>query len=352
MRQAHIWQAEPPDTPWVLVIDRDEGRIDPTGLEMAGNGQAYDLTRGGVLLECALPSDLPSLFDCSELDLQIFCLDDDICLRSGSDEARLGLKGHVGPLRLIYNWDVKARHASLALETLDAPLRICVAPVPQVSGLEICPSLMVSSRIDAAVDLLAFAAAPIPTGPYPGLVGATRLLTANGALPVAELQRGDLLRTQTGELVPVLHRLSRSLPARGSFAPVRLFAPAFELRHDVIVSAAQELVLAGADVEYTFGCETVRLPVRHLIGSAHARQIQSSAVIDYHQLILPRNEGLRTGGALLSSLNIGRLRRNKTAWAVSGLKHIVRNALPEHAPSPCRVLTQAETRALIDLRAA
>ena len=102
-----------------------------------------------------------------------------------------------------------------------------------------------------------------PLGPMPGLVGSTPVLTPDGYLPVGHLRRGDLVTTESGETVPVLQSISRRVPARGSFQPIRLRAPYFGLRRDIVVAPHQRLVIRGSQVEYMFGKEAVLVPARH-----------------------------------------------------------------------------------------
>ena len=71
--------------------------------------------------------------------------------------------------------------------------------------------------------------------------------------------------TRGGGVVPVLHKLDRVVPARGSLAPVRLRAPYFGLLDDVIVAPEQRLVIDGSEVEYLFNQEAVLVPARHLV---------------------------------------------------------------------------------------
>ena len=92
-----------------------------------------------------------------------------------------------------------------------------------------------------------------PIGPMPTLHPQTPIATANGYCAAGDLQRGDTVLTNSGDIVPVLSIVRSRFPARGSFAPMRLHAPYFGLTQDIIVGAEQRLVMRGSDVEYNFG---------------------------------------------------------------------------------------------------
>lgn len=56
---------------------------------------------------------------------------------------------------------------------------------------------------------------------------------------------------------PILQRMTRTVPALGSFAPIRLRAPYFWLLQAVIAAPYQRLIIRGSDVEYMFGQEPI-----------------------------------------------------------------------------------------------
>ena len=141
----------------------------------------------------------------------------------------------------------------------------------------------------------------------PGVQTAPRALR-HGAL-AAETALLSLVLTPDGDAVPVLHRLSRRVPACGSFAPVRLRAPYFGLRQDITVAPSQRLVLSGSDVEYMFSQEAVLVEARHLVGGFAALAASAGPTITYTQLLLPEHEALDAAGCVAETLFVGRLRR-------------------------------------------
>jgi len=72
-------------------------------------------------------------------------------------------------------------------------------------------------------------------------------------------------------VVPVLQTATRTVPARGSFAPIRMRAPYFGLQDDIIISPEQHVVIDGPEVEYLFSCEKVLTPARNLVNGFAAR---------------------------------------------------------------------------------
>jgi hypothetical protein len=170
-----------------------------------------------------------------------------------------------------------------------------------------------------------------PVGPAPSIAPKAQIATPCGYRQAGSLQRGDTVLTRDGGIVPVLHRVDRTVPARGSFAPLRLRAPYFGLQEDLAVSPEQRLVIEGSEVEYLFGQEAVLVPARHLLNGFAARAESAGPTVRYTQLILPGHESLVVAGAALESLYIGRLRRNLAQIDATVLRGINRNSLPEHA---------------------
>lgn len=343
---------------WLALVDQSEGRFDPTGLSREKQVAPAFLARGSIMLEAdglranGVHQFLTHHGKGRGLTISLEA-NSGLKLCTGAGSVTLPCEA-VAKLRLVYSWDLLSAKARISMECQTGQITSDAAPLPAPIQIQTLRSMVNgdNASVGSAVDYLAVSSEVETMGPFPTLLGQTRVMSADGPVPVARLKRGDLVRSMTGELVPVLHRISRALPARGAFAPVRLYAPAFGLQEDLLVCASQCLMARGPDVEYSFGCETVLLPVGHLLGTPFARPASCGSVVTYHQLILPRNEGLMTGRATLASLNIGRLRRNDDNLAHSALKHIDRNLLPEHPSARFRTLQSADAMALLDERVA
>lgn len=264
--------------------------------------------------------------------------------------------GRADVLRITYSWDSPNRRGQLALERTDQE-KVVLAPVTSPRPLRVADVLALThSGTDCyiAPDVLYVALSTDiePVGPMPSLMADTPIATPRGYCPVSELRRGDTVLTPEGDTVPVLHVLSRTVPAHGSFRPVRLRTPYFGLKQDIVVAPSQRLVLSGSEVEYLFGHESVLVPVRHLIGGTAAVTYPSGPVVTYWQLLLPGHEALIAAGSATESLYIARLRRNKTALGASLLAGLDRQTLPDHGGSIYPVLRAFDALVLAEQRAA
>lgn len=249
-------------------------------------------------------------------------------------------------LRLTWAWDSPAGVGRLAAESDDGTvlaMRRAAGPPPLTLG---------DVRVLCGAGPCAVSDIVEPLGPVPGLDAATPIDTAEGPRPLAQLRTGDTVRTRHGALVPVLARLERTVPALGAFAPVRVRAPWFGLRQDLRVATGQGLVIGGSDVAYLFGVDEVLVPVRCLLGGPAACLDPAGPLETWHQLLLPGNEVMRSGGADLDSLWIGRLRRQRDLLRETVLATVPAGLLPEHGGRGFKVLRPYEAMALVRARAA
>lgn len=237
-------------------------------------------------------------------------------------------------LRITFSWDVPRNWARLTVERPETH-EVSTTDVAYVSPMPLgALKDMILGRAEYSFDKdLIFAAisdAVEPVGPTPSLAGEAMIETPFGYKPAQSLKRGDTVVTRNGDVVPVLHRVDRTLPTRGSFEPVRLRAPYFGLLDDVLVSPQQRLVIDGSEVEYLFNQEAVLVPARHLINGFAARREPRRTTMHYTQLILPRHEAVRVAGTTAESLYIGRIRRKPSALANTLLQDLDRSTLPDH----------------------
>nr|WP_283254966.1 Hint domain-containing protein [Marivita sp. GX14005] len=186
----------------------------------------------------------------------------------------------------------------------------------------------------------------------PSLAPSVPLETAQGPRLVMSLRQGDVVRAAGGALVPVLHTAAREVPALGSFRPIRLRAPYFGLQQDVVVSRHQRLLVNGPEVEYLFGREEVLIPATALVDGYAARFEPAPRFARYHQILLPHHDAVRTSGAALESLYIGRMRRDTALLDASVLGGLPRALLPEHHRAGYQVLRAFEAITLAEARAA
>lgn len=105
--------------------------------------------------------------------------------------------------------------------------------------------------------------------PAPWIGPATPVATPQGPRAAASLRAGDIVTTLAGPR-PLAGVAVCETPVSGSLAPVRLRAPWFADRADLIVSHDQPVMLCGVAVEYLFGEDSVLAEAGMLAGDAAA----------------------------------------------------------------------------------
>ncbi|MGX9356252.1 Hint domain-containing protein [Roseobacteraceae bacterium S113] len=260
-------------------------------------------------------------------------------------------------LRITYSWDLKGGAGRLAIEWPERQVTrwVHTGPAVPLSAADMGRIGGFFDLAEAHPDLIFAGLSDIiePLGPMPSLAGRTPVLSQHGYRAVQDLRRGDLLSDHMGGAPHiVLNQVSRVVPALGSFAPVRLRAPYFGLLQDVIVAPDQRLLIGGSEVEYTFGCEQVLVPARHLVNGIAAIWERSGPLAQYVQVVLPEHVPVIAAGTIIESLFVGRLRRNRDALNASMLGAENPMFLPEQARAPYRVLSPFEAITLAERRAA
>lgn len=259
-------------------------------------------------------------------------------------------------VRLSYSWNAPEGTGRLSIERPSPNSTHSVAlPKSRSMALDDLRDLTLRrdvTQIDREVTFYAISDAIEPVGPMPGLTSQTRILTSMGEKPVHRIKRGDVVITDRGEQVPVLQVVRRTVPAKGSFHPIRLRAGYFGLTRDIAVAPNQKLVMRGSDVEYMFGREAVLVPARHLVNNVSAFWAKGPEMVTYYQVLLPGHDAVMVSGCAVSSLLIGRIRRKPAALAASVLAGFDRNRLPEHAQPAWPILKPYEAVTLASNRAA
>jgi hypothetical protein len=357
---------------WIGLRDRSTRLFNRAGI---AHGLAHDpslamadlLPRGALMLETGIPShDRPqTLLSYHHLHpwergLTLQALPDGslvLVVTQGDSVSHTvlhhGLTGEGYRLRITYLWDAPARQGWLSVRALGESLyhlQPVGSPLP-LGLLDLRDIFVDAVDLDEDVGYVALSDAPVPVGPMPGIAPDTPILTAQGYRPIAELKRGDLIRTPGGDQVPVLANISCTVPARGGFRPVHLRAPYFGLRRDITVASDQHLCVSGADVEFMFGAPGALVPAQHLVNGTSAFALSNSVQVTWHQLLLPRNEPVVAAGTALHSLYLGRMRRKADQMAVSVLASYERARLPEHARPVFPVLKPFEAVSFVQQRA-
>ncbi|TNJ42367.1 hypothetical protein FGE21_11185 [Phaeobacter sp. B1627] len=363
---------------WLGLWHRDAQYFDAAGLTPEGERsclllQDADalLTRGSLVMEFHLPDsrkldplirfvqegDWPFHFAVTAVPGAGINLVADLYGTSLRQTVKPALTAGADAMRLTYSWDAPAFRGRLALERLDGGRAdIIEIEAPRPWRLTDLRRLLTGARpgfIAGNVDYIALSSDLEPVGPMPGLSPRTPLETDTGPRPIGELKRGDVLRSSSGKLVPVLHVITRQVPAVGAFQPVLLRAPFFGLTQDLQVAPGQRMVLSGSDVEYHFGGDAVLAPAEILATTRVATRIgRGSVLATYMQVVLPGQEVPVAAGLGVESLFLGRIRRDPVALSASVLAGLDRNSLPEHAPSGCPVVRAFDVAVLTEQRIA
>ena len=260
-------------------------------------------------------------------------------------------------LRMTYSWDAARRWGQLALERVDSgQVQIMELQSPRPWRLGDLRALLRPGPfryVSPDVQFIALSDQIEPIGPMPSLTAQTPIATPMGYRSLDSLKRGDLVLTAEGISVPVLHVVRRTVPTVGSFHPIRLRAPYFDLQQDIDVAPSQRLVISGSEVEYLFGQQSVLVPAQHLVATHTAYQPKACvSETTYMQLILPDHAAPLAAGAVVESLFIGRLRRDRKRLAASILAKVNRSELPEHGQPKYPVLRSFDATVLAERRVA
>lgn len=364
---------------WIAIADHSGAQFDAQGLGPLGarpNAQFESLpadllvSRGSLVIETGLtphkrPQPLLTFSQSVSGPLQISLQAIPgggliLVIANGEDLQHCAIShaetGRTDVLRITYSWNAPARAGLVAVERSesDAVMLMPVqAPKPIMMRDLRALCLGEGARVFSE-DVVYFAAATHiePVGPAPTLAPETPVLTPDGYCAVGSLRRGDTIVTPDGSVVPIVHRVDREVPARGSYTPIRLRAPYFGLQRDILVAPDQRLVIGGSEVEYLFGQEAVLAPARHLSGASAAVAAHRPGTIRYCQLLLPEHEALDAAGTAAESLYVGRIRRKPDLLAASSLAKLKQSSLPDHGQSLYPVLRPYDAQVLADYRAA
>lgn len=359
---------------WIGIIDGSEGRFsfDGFGHDIGFRPIPRDtewLTRGTFVLETRVSPDAGPQelfgFDRTHPYDRTFCISAlpgggvTIVLRSKHEVTHTSIQlpatDRTDVIRISFMWDTTQGWAQLCMERPENDLVLLQTlenPLPFL--LDDWRETVLGRDRHMAQDVV-FAALSTriePVGPMPSLAADTPLLSPSGYRPISQIGRGDPLISIQNARVPILHKISRTVPARGSFAPIKLRAPYLGLTSDIIVSPDQRLILSGTDVEYVFGREAVLVPARHLVDGRVASYVNTGSLMTYHQLVMPKHDVLDAVGCAIESQYVGRLRRDSDKLAASLLSAFKRDTLPEHGHRIAQELRPFEAITLIDARAA
>lgn len=259
-------------------------------------------------------------------------------------------------LRLTYAWHAPQRAARLTVELPDEGRLYQTEvfdPVPlPVADIK---AIMRNGRATAIAQDVTFVAVSDeiePVGFGNGVVAGATVETTSGPVPVEKLRLGDMVVTATAGPQPVRWIGRRRVPALGGLRPVRLRAPYFGLRRDILLAPAHRVRLDIAEAEYEIGEHEVLMPVASLVNGRHALGEARHRLVTYHQILLDVHDLILHDGLWAESLFVGTLARRPAIVQSTVLAEMPLSAIPIHRSfSPSR-LTEVETRTIVAALAA
>jgi hypothetical protein len=133
----------------------------------------------------------------------------------------------------------------------------------------------------------------------------TLVATVRGLRAVERLSIGDLVLTRDNGPQPIRWIGSRTVPAYGKYAPVRIGKRALlGLQRDLIVSPQHRMLFSGYQAELLFGCREVLAAAINLVDDTAITR-QEGGMVTYIHLLFDQHEIITAHGALTESLHTG-----------------------------------------------
>ncbi len=137
------------------------------------------------------------------------------------------------------------------------------------------------------------------------LTDGTLVETQNGLIPVEELAVGDLIRTKDNGFQPLQWIGSRTVDARGDFAPICLSRGSFGNDRDLLVSPEHRMLIDGWKCELLFGEPEVLCAAKHLVGNFDDVYRSPRETVTYFHLMFDEHEIIFAEGAATESFFMG-----------------------------------------------
>ena len=133
----------------------------------------------------------------------------------------------------------------------------------------------------------------------------TRIATARGAVPVEQLQKGDMVITRDHGLQPVRWIEARTVPATGALAPVRIAPRVLPgLQTELLVSPQHRLLFQGYRAELLFGQSEVLVAATHLVDDLAVTR-EAGGAVTYVHFLLDQHEIVFADGTPTESFHPG-----------------------------------------------
>lgn len=182
----------------------------------------------------------------------------------------------------------------------------------------------------------------------------TFIETANGLVPVENLQKGDLIVTQDHDLQPIRwissqHMSAESLTKNPKLRPIRIRAGALgrgSPNTDLMVSPEHRILIRSEIAQRMFGADEVLVAAKHLQEIDGIEVAADVAEVDYFHFMFDRHEIVVANGAASESLyggpqallSVGAEAREE----IFTLFPELRNTDPDNAPAKARAFVQGQ----------
>jgi hypothetical protein len=132
----------------------------------------------------------------------------------------------------------------------------------------------------------------------------TRIKTDRGEVPVEDLEVGDRVMTMDHGLQPIRWIGSRSVPAQGKLAPVRIAAGALGNARDLLVSPQHRMLLSGWKAKLHLGEAEVLAAAAMLLNDSTIRR-EAGGTVEYFHMLFDSHEIVWAEGAPSESFHPG-----------------------------------------------
>ncbi|MEO1703887.1 MAG: Hint domain-containing protein [Pseudomonadota bacterium] len=134
----------------------------------------------------------------------------------------------------------------------------------------------------------------------PCFVAGTLILTPDGERRIDELEVGDLVMTHDGGPQPIRWIGTRTIPAAGQFAPIRIAAGALGDHRQLLVSPQHRVLIRDTLSELLFGEAEVLVSAKHLVNDRTIRP-EVGGFVTYVHMLFDRHEVVFSEGLATES---------------------------------------------------
>ncbi|MEM9716731.1 MAG: Hint domain-containing protein [Pseudomonadota bacterium] len=112
----------------------------------------------------------------------------------------------------------------------------------------------------------------------------SKILTADGYVPVEDLQVGDMVETVDNGLQPIRWIGHKSVSGSGDYAPIRISKQVFGSEDDLYVSPLHRILLTDPKLGIYFDSDEMLVPAKYLVNETSVTRAPQDRVVYYHFL--------------------------------------------------------------------